>query len=178
MRSQTNGATPDRDILERLEGGDPQALEMIWERHSGDLLVYLMSILCSHADAEDILQEVVVSIAQKHTAVARSDALRPYLFRMARNHALNFLKKRRRKNVPLADADRWLVEQEEDGTDEELAAQVTAALTALPEEQRSVIVLKAYQGRTFREIAEALEISENTAASRWRYGMEKLRSLL
>jgi RNA polymerase sigma factor (sigma-70 family) len=117
MRSKKNGVIAEGDILKRLETGDPLALEMIWDRHSCDLLGYLMSILCSRTDAEDILQEVMVSIAQKHTVVARTDTLRPYLFRMARNHALNLLKRRRYEPVASTYADCWLIARESDGDD-------------------------------------------------------------
>jgi RNA polymerase sigma-70 factor (ECF subfamily) len=56
--------------------------------------------------------------------------------------------------------------------------ELAVALGELPEEQRAVVHLKLWEGLTFEEIAEALEISANTAASRYRYGLDKLRERL
>jgi RNA polymerase sigma-70 factor (ECF subfamily) len=55
---------------------------------------------------------------------------------------------------------------------------IESALARLPEEQRAVLVLKTWGGLTFPQIAAALEIPANTAASRYRYAVEKLRELL
>ena len=58
------------------------------------------------------------------------------------------------------------------------AHELAAALGELPEEQRAVVHLKLWEGLTFEEIAAALDISPNTAASRYRYGIDKLRGRL
>ena len=57
----------------------------------------------------------------------------------------------------------------------EVVEELAQALTELPEQQRTVVVLKVYEEMTFAEIAAALRISPNTAASRYRYGLEKLK---
>jgi RNA polymerase sigma-70 factor (ECF subfamily) len=62
--------------------------------------------------------------------------------------------------------------------EEAFRAALTTALAELPEEQRAVVHLKLWEGRTFEQIADALSISPNTAASRYRYGLDKLRERL
>ena len=107
--------------------------------------------------------------------------MKAYLFKLARNVALNRIKRNRRvrERDHQYSAD-WLVldGEDEDESRDERTEHIEAALAALPEKQRSVVVLKFYRDKTFREIGEMLGISENTAGSRYRYGMAKLRDLV
>ena len=67
---------------------------------------------------------------------------------------------------------------DKDFTDEQEKKAVTHALLEIPSEQREVIQMKVYEKMTFQQIAEILDISANTVASRYRYAMDKLRKLL
>jgi RNA polymerase sigma-70 factor (ECF subfamily) len=168
----------DNEIRARLAANDSSALDMIWDLYASDLLGYLVSIHCSRHDAEDTLQDVFVTIAKKRTSVARARKLKPYLFRLSRNAALNRMK--RNKRIGLQEREAWeglmLSGKGESLTDRE--QQVGAALAILPEKQRAILVLKFYRDKTLREIGDLLGISANTAGSRYRYGMAKLRDLL
>ncbi len=168
----------DRDILARLAANDPSALEMIWDRHASDLLGYLMSLLCSRHEAEDALQDVFVTIARKRSSVARARLLKPYLFRLARNVALNRLKRNRRMRQQRCDGSDWLAAKPAGEAADDPAPRLAASLAALPETQRAVLVLKFFRDKTFREIGQLMGTSENTAASRYRYGMAALKSLM
>ena len=165
----------DNPIRLALAADDPAAVELIWDRYARDLLAYLQSVLCSRTDAEEALQEVFVRLVRKRRHLVKARNLRAYLFQIARHEAATCAKKRRRQPV---DAAPWLVAAEGIAPDQDLADDLAKALAALPDEQRTVIILKVYQGQTFQEISETLGISQNTAASRYRYGMEKLRTLL
>ena len=104
-----------------------------------------------------------------------------YLYRAARNEALSRLRKRTVRTRAaegllysaevLAPIDSGLESAEE-------AARVNLALLALPVEQREVVVLKLYQNMTFKEIARVTGVSQNTAASRYRYALTKLKEIL
>jgi RNA polymerase sigma-70 factor, ECF subfamily len=163
------------EIRSRLAADDPLALEMIWTEYAADLLGYLASMHGSRSEAEDTLQEVFVTIARKRESVAAARLLKPYLFQLARNVALNCIKRNKRIQDRMDANFDWLVPVDPDPHNEEEARQLAAALAALPERQRAVLVLKFYRDKTLREIGELLGISENTAASCYRYGMEKLR---
>jgi RNA polymerase sigma-70 factor (ECF subfamily) len=168
----------DSEIKARLLANDFSALDMIWDQYAADLLGYLTGILCSRHEAEDALQEVFITISEKRASVAEARLLGPYLFRLSRNTALNRIKKNRRIREREHEASHWLLlDAEDEGSDERLN-QVEAALATLPEVQRSVIVLKFYQEKTFQEIGKMLNISENTAASRYRYAIDKIRTFL
>lgn len=166
------------EIRARLAANDLSALDMIWDHYAADLLGYLVSILCSRQDAEDTLQDVFVTIVRKRLSVVNARLLKPYLFRLSRNVALNRIKRNRRIRERDHEASHWLVLNGEGERRDERIQQVEAALARLPEKQRSVVVLKFYQNKTFRDIGDMLGISENTAGSRYRYGMAKIRDLV
>jgi len=166
------------EIRSRLAADDPAALEMIWSEYASDLLGYLAGLHCSRNDAEDTLQEVFVTIARKRTYVAGARLLKPYLFQLARNVALNRLKRNKRIRDRVECMSDWLVPVGTALPDEDRIPKLAAGLAELPEKQRSVLVLKFYRDKTLREIGELLGISENTAASCYRYGIEKLRQVM
>jgi len=157
-----------------LQRDDPAAVVLLWDRYAGDLFAFLQALLCSGHDAEDVLQTVFVRIVRKRRYLAGAQSLDGYVFQIARNEAASFLRLRRRRYS----GDQWLQAAEIDTRTDEWAEQLQAALAALPQEQREIVVLKIYRDKTFQEISEILGVSPNTAASRYRYGIEKLRALL
>ncbi len=165
----------DNPIRLALAADDPAAVEQIWDRYASDLLAYLQAVLCSRMDAEEALQEVFIRLVRKRRYLAQARNLRAYVFQIARHETATLVRRRRRQPKV---ADPWLVAVEGRDADQDLADDLAEALAVLPPEQRAVIVLKVYHEQTFHEIAETLGIPQNTAASRYRYGMEKLRGLL
>ena len=89
----------EKDIRTSLATGDASSFDLIWEQFATDLLGFITAIMRSRSDAEDCLQEVFILIARKHTKIARAKNLKAYLFKMARNVALNHLKKERRRQT-------------------------------------------------------------------------------
>ena len=104
-----------------------------------------------------------------------------YLYRAARNEALSRLRKRSvrtRAAEELIYSGELLASVETSLESAEEAARVNLALLALPVDQREVVVLKVYQNMTFKEIARVTGASQNTAASRYRYALAKLKEIL
>jgi RNA polymerase sigma-70 factor (ECF subfamily) len=167
----------DDSIRAALQRDDPAACELLWDRYAGDLLAFLQAVLCSKHDAEDVLQTVFVRIVRKRRHLAKAHCLDAYVHQMARNEAVSFLRRRRKRNAEL-NAEPWLVPAEADDRPDELAEELQTVLARLPQAQREIVVLKVYRDKTFREIAAMLELSLNTVASRYRYGLEKLKTLL
>ena len=165
-------------IRAALARDDPVAVELIWDRHARDLFGFLQATLCSRHDAEDVLQAVFLRIVAKRRHLAKADSLGAYVFRIARNEVADFSRKRRRRQENDAQIDSWLVSVDAGENATELGEELQGALAQLPPAQREIVVLKVYRDKTFREIAEMLELSLNTVASRYRYGVEKLRALL
>ncbi len=150
--------------------GIPRAdIERLYHELGPALLAYARSIVRDAGEAEDALQEVFVKLMARNPALPREP--RPYLFRAVRNTCLN----RRRataREAPEAGATPMFLET---AILPGLARDIEDALCALPQEQRQVVVLKVWAEMTFEEAARVLEIPSNTAASRYRYALEKLR---
>ena len=89
-----------------------------------------------------------------------------------------WIRRRKRDRVVKAADESWLVVPKSPDEPGDLGEQLQAALARLPQEQREVIVMKIYRQKTFIEISRFLELPQSTVASRYRYGMEKLRTLL
>jgi RNA polymerase sigma-70 factor (ECF subfamily) len=147
-------------------------VKQLYDRHGAALLAYARSFVADVAIAEDIIQQVFVKLLQG--GISMPEAPLPYLYRAVRNAALN---KRRngRYETPLDAEGPWFVHR---GGDRELALALQAALAQLPEEQREVVIMRVWSGMTLEEIAQAVDVSLNTVASRYRYALEKLRKLM
>jgi RNA polymerase sigma-70 factor (ECF subfamily) len=168
----------DKILRTALRRDDPSAVELIWDRYANDLLAFLLGVLCSKNDAEDVLQTIFVKIVLKRHRLAKARYLDAYLYRIARNEAYRFISKRKREKKTQEINESWLTAVENNQELSGLAEKLQMALNQLKQSQREVIILKIYRQKTFLEISRLLGISQNTAASRYRYGLENLRSLL
>ena len=168
-------------IRERLAAGDPEALAMIYDAYAHGLYGFLTSRLGREGEAQDVLQRVFLKIARDPKRLLRARRLEDYLFIMTRNESVSWQRERARQagEAP-ADWDRLLVAAVADDPElpEAMVRRLSAALGELPPEQREVIHLKIHGNKTFRDIADLLGISLNTAASRYRYALDKLRERL
>ena len=152
-----NGVRPDRERLRRL-----------YEEHGRGLIAYACAFVSGFAAAEDILHQVFERLLRNGTELEEPPA--PYLYRAVRNASLNYVRDRSR------DAEwngEWLERPAGMGDD---ALVLQSALRELPEEQREIIVLRVWAQMSFDEAAATVGISPKTAASRYRYGLEKLRA--
>ena len=136
---------------------------------------YAQALTRNQHDAEDALQAAFVRVALYPQGLAEASHPWAYLLKIVRNEALKILQKKR--------ADEWLslaVEAWTDLPEIDFEAQqlVQRSLQKLPPSQSEVVVLKIWEGMTFAEIAEVLGESPNTAASRYRYALEKLSQYL
>ena len=171
----------DRRLVHRLRCGDKEALDQVYHRYKDDLLTVAMSLLNDRHAAEDCVHDVFVHFAATPTDLQASRNLKGYLARCVANRAKNLLKRHRLEPGPLVDG-----QDASDRTDcptrrlivSEESRRAFEALAQLPAEQREVIALHIHARMRFREIADQLEISINTVQSRYRYGIEKLRTLL
>jgi len=153
-------------------------LAAAYDAYAGVLYRYLLTILASVEEAEDVLQQVFLNLLQRLGHRPIRD-LRSYLFRAARNQALMVLRKSGRRNRASAEELLcWIDSEACSSPDRDMAIDISRALQLLPVEQREVMVLKVSEGLTFAEIGKLLHISPNTAASRYRLGLARLRVLL
>lgn len=159
-----------------------KTLDELHAAYAAGLFRYLLGLVQCEADASDLLQELFIKLAARlpgRAAVVENE--RAWLWRMAHNLAVDWLRHhgtRRGAELRSAAEPARLFAPEADPDATEFTRQVEAALAALPVEQRSVVQMKLWEGLTLEEIAAAQGLSLNTAASRYRYALEKLRGVL
>lgn len=174
-------ALRDRRLVHRLHRGDVDALHQVYHRYKDDLLTVAMSLLHDRYAAEDCVHDVFVHFAAEPADLRATKSLRGYLVRCVANQARNLLKRHHLQPAPLGDE--LDCPDDCDGPTHRLIAseestRVFEALAQLPAEQREVVALHIHGQMTFREIADQLALSINTVQSRYRYGIERLRTLL
>jgi RNA polymerase sigma-70 factor (ECF subfamily) len=135
-------------------------------------LLYGRALGLSHSEAEDVLQDSFMVLMKRD--VPPEQPLN-YCLRTFRNKALNYRRNLWRRLTRELESHRWF-ERGGSETPQERAA--VRCLQELPREQREVIVLKIWHEYTFEQIGELLELSPNTVAGRYRYGLQKLRTCL
>lgn len=143
----------------------------LYEEHGPALMAYASALLRDPSAAEDVVQQVFLKLLGGGVTIDGSPA--PYLFRAVRNGALNHIRGQSRE-VDLDDVVPWL---ESSGASQETVLALQSAMRTLPREQREVVVLRVWGQLTFDEVAAVIGVSPNTAASRYRYGLAKLREI-
>ena len=160
------------ELLTRIAAGDVQALGELYDRHARMLYQFALALTRSRDVAEEVVQNTLLGLLKSRARLGEVQDIRSYLLRIVRNEASHLS-----RGAVAASSALELVEASE-GVAVKEVVEVNEALSRLPEEQLTVVVLKVWQGMTFAEVAQALDIPANTAASRYRYAMEKLRKWL
>jgi len=151
-------------------------VRQLYDQHGRALLAYACAFVMDVAAAEDVLHQVFLRLLQRPTVVP--DVPLAYLYRAVRNAALNARRDGQREIAhDFAAGDRGIL-FEHQGGNLEAALALQGALFKLSREQREVVVLRIWSGRTLEEIAGLTTVPLNTVASRYRYALEKLREQL
>jgi len=156
-------------------------LERLYDEHAQALFAFLLNFTRNEADTRDLLQELFVKLAQKPGLMESVRDERAYLLRLVHNAAIDLMRRRgaQQRNYEELATDSTPAFACGSNPDEHAFAQaLSEGLAELPAEQRAVVHLKLWEGLTFEAIAQTLGISPNTAASRYRYGLDKLRERL
>lgn len=166
-------------LAESLAAGDPEAFGALYDRLARRLLGAARTMTGSTLDAEDAVQDVFVELARGRKRLAGIADLEAYMFTMLRNAVRRRGRRaaiNRRAILAIAEAHRvaGAYSAAAELPDDELAT----AIATLPSDQRDVVALKIDGGLTFAEIANVMGTSLNTAASRYRYALDKLRGAL
>ncbi len=172
----------DKVLIWKFKCGSGDALQRIYERYKKDLLRLATILLNDVSDAEDMVHDVFVAFAQSAETLKLSGNLKRYLLTCVANRARNKNRaNQHRKTVGLDEAepvvsdamrpDQWLICSEE-------LSKWSDTMARLPYEQREVVILHLRAGMKFGEIARLQDISINTVKGRYRYGLNKLRSIL
>ena len=172
----------DRLLVWRFKRGGKDAFCRIYEKYRDDLLRLAISLLTESEAAEDVVHDVFASFIRDARDFRLTGSLKGYLATCVANRALNVNRAYHvrhgsgpEKATPTASRrdrpDRWIIHSDE-------LRRLNDALAKLPYDQRETVILRAQLGMKFRRIAEFQNIPSKTAQSRYRIGLDKLRSLL
>ena len=179
---------PDAELVERWQGGDPSAFELLVRRHQRRVFSLVFRMLGSREEAEDVTQEALLAL-HRHGHRFRGEArFSTFIYRVAANAALN-----RRRSLGRRRAREDALSQRQDAGDDlpsrprdpedaasgvQIQARVQDALLALPPDLRAAVVLYDIEGQSYGEIAQALRIPEGTVKSRIHRARSALREKL
>lgn len=171
----------DKLLVIRCKRGSTDALGRIYEKYKTDMLVLAMALLNDKSAAEDVMHDIFLSFVMNIEKFSITGSLKGYLLTCLVNRARNLNKAKHQQSVTSNPA--GLVSSDSDVPPQSMMCneqlqQLGDAMAQLPYDQREVIMLHFQAGMTFRTIGKSFGISANTAKSRYRYGIEKLRSIL
>ena len=185
MRGAATPSSPaaDLELAQRCGRGDPDAFEQLYRAHAGRLYTLIVRMVASAETAEDLLQEVFLTAYRKVSNFRGESSLGTWLYRMAVNHSLDYLRGRQNKMARTTDS------IEDEGMAEPVAStplvasainrlDLERAIRQLPDGCRTAFVLHDVEGFEHHEIATMLGISEGTSKSQVHKARMKLRGLL
>ena len=165
----------------RFKCGSREALRRIYEKYLNRLLTLAMALLNDAGAAEDVVHDVFVSFAESAEDFKLAGSLKSYLTTCVINRARDRIRANQRHPLRLDGTES--INSNSAGPEHEIiyseeSQRLNHAIAQLPDEQRQVIVLRLKGEMKFREIARLHGISVNTIQGRYRYGLNKLRSIL
>lgn len=177
------GRAADIALVARCRTGDLAAFEELYTAHAGKLFSVACRMLGNASDAEDLLQEIFLSAHRKLDGFRGESALGTWLYRLAMNHCLDYLRSRAARTNDLTDTlddDPGLYEPGRGGLAEQTIAKMDLerAVAQLPDGCRAAFLLHDVQGLEHREVGEALGIAEGTSKSQVHKARLRLRAIL
>jgi RNA polymerase sigma-70 factor (ECF subfamily) len=170
----------DRLLVWKFKAGSRDALRAIYEKYADDLLNLAANLLDDKNGAEDVVQDVFVKFAESADRFRLTGSLKGFLAKCVANRSRDYLRMKSRQQAAATKVAERKSPQDESPvqlviSSEELI-KLSTAMTGLPYEQREVIVLRLHGDLRFRQIAKMQKVSTKTAQSRYRYGLDRLRS--
>lgn len=169
-------------ILERAQKGDEKAFSKLVGLWFKKIYNFCLKYFGDHDVAMESTQKTFIALHRHLPALREADKLKFWLFKVARNYCYEEARKNQRLvSVPLALNEEAAQQQDHYYHPErklqamEKEQWVSELLQRLPEEQRIVVIMKEYEDMKFKEIAQVLEVSENTVKSRLYYAFKSLR---
>ena len=171
----------EKQLLRKAQSGCKDSVRSIYLMYANDMLTLANALLNDIPTAEDVVHDVFVKFAESLSDFKLKKSLKGYFVTCTRNLARDRLRTKKRHTDKLAN----IVANENETTTPAIHAQqseftqlLQQALQQLPIEQREAVLLKEQGNLTFKQIAELQNVSTNTVQGRYRYGLDRLRSLL
>lgn len=178
MGERTRGSWAERVLIERLSGRDETALADLYDRYAGFVYGLAVRIVVDRHAAEDVTQEVFVSLWEHPERIdSGRGTLRGFLGTLTHRRAVEAVRREeahRRREARVARDAADVPDVAEAVLRSDTSGKVRTAVEVLPEAQRRALELAYFQGYTFRQVADVLDIPEGTAKSRLRLGLARI----
>jgi len=171
----------DKILIWKFKRGSRDALQSIYEKYIVYLVTLATALLNDVSTAEDIVHDVFVSFAHSAGRLRLEGSLKAYLAICVVNRVRDTLRTRRRQPSALDEAHSICSTTrgpELSAVCSEELQQLSQAIAQLPYDQKEVVMLHLHGGMMFKQIAKSQDVSINTVQSRYRYALDKLRSLM
>jgi RNA polymerase sigma-70 factor (ECF subfamily) len=180
----------DEELMARVVTGDTQALGVLFERYQQPLFGFLFRLLNDRTVVEDLLQDTFFRIYDRRKTYQLGMKFTTWMFTIAKNLTTDYFKHSARRELPVSQ-----MASNDDGTEEaepfvdatdvvenwekaELARAVQQAVNSLPDDQRTVVILREYEGLSYREIASVVGVTEEAVRVRAHRARQTLKRLL
>ena len=180
----------DEALMIRYQNGEVRAFEILLERHRRPVYNFILRFVGSRELAEDLIQDTFLRVIRGASNYQQKAKFTTWLYTIARNLCVD--QSRRKKHRKAASLDQPMTKSAESGTlldvipgkdmpsdrkavSRQLHQTIHKAINSLPDEQREVFLMREFLNMPFKQIAQIVEMPENTVKSRMRYALEKLR---
>ncbi|MFO7957851.1 MAG: RNA polymerase sigma factor [Candidatus Brocadiia bacterium] len=168
----------DEQLLRQARQGDTAAFHELIDRHGENLFRLAYSLVGNRADAEDVAQETLMGAFEYMHGFEERSSVKTWLTRILMRQAARCHRRRGRKHEePIGTPDAWA----DDAPPDESARRrmdVRGALDRLSPDHREVVVLREFEGMSYSEMAEALDVPQGTVESRLYRARQELKTLL
>ena len=187
MCEDNHDQEPESSLARRLQAGDSEAFNALFERHRKGLLAYVAGLVRNVPLAEDVVQDAFLQLARKASGIDPRKGARAWLYRVARNRAFDRLRHARFEILP---GDDYFQKRDQDAdapssaspadnlVRRERADLVRSALDALPARERELLLLRFHGGLSFKEIAATVRRPISTVLWQVRRTLKKMRKTL
>lgn len=179
----------DQLLVEQYLAGDKSAFETLLNRHKSRVFSYILMLVKNRAFAEDIFQDTFTKVLRslQNAGYKEDGRFLPWVLRIAHNLVIDYFRKQRnyrevsneQGDFDLFDNIAFSERSNEDSiVKKQILQDVRELIRLLPEEQRTLVIMRLYMDMSFKEIAEETGVSINTALGRMRYAIVNLRKLM
>lgn len=173
MISKYNNKIIDESIFDRIAKDDTQAFKELYKSTERVLYAFVLSILKNHDDTLDVVQDTYLKVKATAHLYKHSGKPMAWLFTIAKNTAISNIRKQKRKDrIPIDDINNNSSFSYVSDTTDRMILQT--ALNHLNQQERTIILLHAVSGVTYREIAKSLDLPLSTVLSKYHRGLKKL----
>lgn len=172
--------TQEQRIIQKLKDGDESGLRQMFDLYYTPMCVFALKYLDSFDQAEDLVQDIFISFWENERVHHLTSSLKSYLFTSVRNNSINKLRKENRFRIEELDDEFDLFDDNEFDLEEleEKKQFIYEEIEKLPAQSRKVFELIIFGNYKYNEVAEELDITQNTVKTHFSRALKKLRSSL